>query len=177
IRGATLSSMQTHFFETSDPAHAAGLITAAVGAAFVGGALSVFIGSPLCDILGMGRLLLLASLCHIGGTLAIIFAPVGASAYAILSVGMVTAGIAGGLVEAVINPLVATIHPEDKTHKLNVLHAWWPGGIIIGGLLAVAMGAIGLSWQMQMASVLIPAVIYALLVLGTKFPPTERVAA
>src|SRR2546423_4545172 len=122
----------------------------------------------------MGRLLLLASLCHIAGTLAIIFAPAGTSANTILWIGMVTGGLAGGLVEAVINPLIATIHPEDKTHRLNVLHAWWPGGIIIGGLLAFGMDKLHWSWQIQMGSVLIPAVIYALMVLGTKFPPTER---
>jgi hypothetical protein len=148
-------------------------MTGAIGAAFFGGALSIFIGSPLCDYLGMGRLLLLASLCHIVGTLSIIFAPVGPSAYTFLWLGMVTAGLAGGLVEAVINPLIATIYPDDKTHKLNVLHAWWPGGIIIGGLL----GALNLSWQVKVGFVLLPAVIYAAMVLGTRFPPTERVAA
>src|SRR5438309_5647645 len=114
IRGATIAAMQAHFFERSDPAHAAALITGAAGAAFIGGAISVFIGSPLCDYLGMGRLLLLASLCHIAGTLAIIFAPVGPSAYTVLWLGMVTAGLAGGLVEAVINPLIPTIYPADK---------------------------------------------------------------
>jgi len=177
IRGATLAAMQTHFFEKSNPAHAAFLITTVLGAAFIGGALSVFIGSPLCDYLGMGRLLLLAAFCHIASTLVIILAPAGTSAFVILWIGMVTGGLAGGLVEAVINPLIATIFPDDKTHKLNVLHAWWPGGIIIGGLIAVAMGSLGWSWQAKMGCVLIPAVAYALMVLGTKFPPTERVAA
>jgi MFS family permease len=177
IRGASVTAMQAHFFDVSNAATAGALITGAMSAAFIGGAAATFIGSPLCDSLGMGRLLLLASLCHIGGTLGIIFAPVGTSAYTIHWIGMVTAGLAGGQVEAVINPLIATIYPEDKTHKLNVLHAWWPGGIIIGGLLSFAMGKIGMSWQAQRATIIVPAVGYALMTLGTKFPPTERVAA
>src|SRR5438105_9822353 len=177
IRGATLPAMQAHFFEKTDLLHAAGLITAAVGAASLGGALSVFVGSPLCDYLGMGRLLLLASFCHIGGTLSILLAPVGPSAYTILWLGMVGAGLAGGLVEAVINPLIATIYPDDKTHKLNVLHAWWPGGIIIGGLVSLALGYWGFGWQARLAVVLLPAVTFGFMVIGTKFPPTERVAA
>ena len=45
-------------------------------------------------------------------------------------------GCGNGLLEIAINPLAATIYPENKTHKLNVLHAWWPGGLIIAGLLA-----------------------------------------
>lgn len=177
IRTATLSAMQDHFFGVSNATHAAELITKAVGAAFIGGAISVFIGSPLCDYLGMGRLLFLASLCHIAGTVSILVVPVGPYAYTVLWIGMVTVGLAGGLVEAVINPLIATIYPADKTHKLNVLHAWWPGGIIIGGLLAFVLGKLGMGWQVKVATILLPAVVYAATLLGTKFPPTERVAA
>src|SRR5437667_7674587 len=81
IRTATLASMQTHFFDFTDPKHAGELITRCVGAAFIGGAISVFIGSPLCDLLGMGRLLLLASLCHIAGTVGILVTPVGPTAF------------------------------------------------------------------------------------------------
>ena len=38
-----------------------------------------------------------------------------------------------------INPLIATLYPDNKTAKLNALHAWWPGGLVIGGLLGVGM--------------------------------------
>ncbi len=176
IRTAVVKDMEKYYFSSS-AAHSGALITTAIAYASLGGALSVFIGSPLCDYLGMGRLLLLASLCHVFGTAGAIFAPQGELANVVLAGGMIAIGLAGGLVEAVINPLVATVYPDDKTHKLNVLHAWWPGGIIIGGLLAFGLGKLGVSWQMKLGCVLIPAVIYALMVLGTKFPPTERVAA
>ena len=37
---------------------------------------------------------------------------------------------------------MASLYPEDKTAKLNSAHAWWPGGLVIGGLLGVDVGAI-----------------------------------
>lgn len=128
----------------------------------------------------MGRLLALACILHIGGTLLTIFTSPEASIgtiYWMLWFGMLTVGLAHGLVEAVINPLVATLYPDDKTHKLNVLHAWWPGGLIIGGLVGFGLGKLNVDWKIQLATILIPAVAYGIMLIGTKFPPTERVAA
>jgi MFS family permease len=141
--------------------------------AFFGFASSILVASPMLDALGMRNLLYLALALHIGGIIAFIVAP----NYTILYTSMLFAGFGNGLVEAVINPLTATVYAEQKTHKLNVLHAWWPGGLIIGGLLAVAMGEMGLSWQTQMAVVLIPTIVYGFLIFGQKFPQTERAAA
>jgi len=156
----------------------AGTVGKAAGAAFLGFAASVFVGAALCDVLGMRCLLGLAAIFHIGGTLLVVFTSnlLGiASAYTILYAGMLIVGIAHGLVEAVINPLCATLFPEDKTHKMNVLHAWWPGGMIIGGLLGYAMGSLG--WECRFGMVIIPSVVYGIMVAVTKFPPTERAAA
>jgi len=86
-------------------------------------------------------------------------------------------GIGWGLVETVVNPLTAALYPADKTARLNVLHAWWPGGLVIGGLLGVGMSSAGLGWQAKLGAVLIPAVAVILLCIGLKFPPTERAAA
>src|SRR5262249_44780388 len=97
--------------------------------------------------------------------------------YSVMAYSMLLAGFGNGLVEAVINPLIATMYPNEKTHKLNVLHSWWPGGLIIGGLLGYLMKQAGLSWQMQMGVVLIPAIVYGVLIFGQKFPLTERAAA
>jgi MFS family permease len=69
------------------------------------------------------------------------------------------------------------MYPEEKTHKLNVLHSWWPGGLIIGGLLGYLMKTMGLSWQLQMGIVLIPTIIYGILIFGQEFPLTERKAS
>ncbi|HID08034.1 MAG TPA: MFS transporter [Armatimonadetes bacterium] len=143
------------------------------GAAFWGFATSILIGSPLCDVFGMGRLLTAAFWLHIVGVLGTIFAP----GFWILWFATLSVGLGNGLVEAVINPLIATIYADEKTHKLNVLHAWWPGGLIIGGLVAYALTQAHLGWQVKMATILIPALIYGGLILGQKFPATERVAS
>jgi MFS family permease len=141
--------------------------------AFFGFASSILLASPMLDALGMRNLLYLACGLHIAGIIAFILAP----SYTILYMSMLVAGFGNGLVEAVINPLAATIYPDEKTHKLNVLHAWWPGGLIIGGLLAILMNQFALSWQMKMGIIIIPTIIYGILIFGQKFPLTERAAA
>ncbi len=141
--------------------------------AFFGFAASILVASPMLDNLGMRNLLYLAFALHIVGIVGFIAAP----SYAVMTFTMLLAGFGNGLVEAVINPLIATIYPNEKTHKLNVLHAWWPGGLIIGGLLGYFMNQANLSWKIQMGIILIPTLIYGFLIFGQQFPLTERVAA
>ena len=141
------------------------------GAAFWGFTISIFIGGQLCDVVGLGRLLALAFLGHMGGVLTTIFA----QGFWTLWIGTLLVGLGNGLVEAAINPLIATVYPEQKTEKLNALHAWFPGGIVIAGLAAVGMTALHLNWQVKMTFVLLPCIIYGALLLGQKFPATERV--
>jgi len=148
------------------------------GAAFWGFGLSILLGGPLCDLLGMGTLLRLAAAGHIAGTIATIAAP----NFLILFAATLVIGIANGLVEAAINPLIATIYADDKTHRLVALHAWFPGGIVIGGVLSFLLSqagapAAGVLWQWKMLLILVPAVIYTLMFAGQHFPPTERAAA
>lgn len=143
------------------------------GAAFWGFGLSILLGGPLCDLLGMGNIMRLAALGHIGGTLLTILAP----NFTVLFLATVIIGTANGLVEAAINPLIATIYSDQKTAKLTHLHAWFPGGIVIGGLAAYAFTQLGLHWQAKMLLLLIPSVIYAAMYLGQQFPATERAAA
>lgn len=141
--------------------------------AFFGFAASILVTSPMLDALGMRNLLYLAFALHIVGVIGFIIAP----SYQIMSLSMLLAGFGNGLVEAVINPLIATLYPNEKTHKLNVLHSWWPGGLIIGGLLGYLMKNAGLSWKVQVGIILIPTIIYGILLFGQKFPLTERAAS
>jgi len=141
--------------------------------AFFGFAASILVTSPMIDALGMRNLLYLAFALHIVGVIGFIVAP----SYLVMSLTMLLAGFGNGLVEAVINPLIATMYPEEKTHKLNVLHSWWPGGLIIGGLLGYLMKQANLSWQVQMGVILIPAVVYGVMIFGQQFPLTERKAS
>jgi MFS family permease len=152
------------------------------GAAFWGFGFSILIGGPLCDLLGMGMLLRLAAVGHIGGAIATIAAP----NFAILFAATLVIGVANGLIEAAVNPLVATIYAHDKTRRLVALHAWFPGGIVIGGVLSFLFTQAGhyspqlapyTGWQAKMLLLLVPSVWYAFLFAGQPFPPTERAAA
>src|SRR6266699_2895762 len=180
IRGDIGGALQGHFFDPIDRLHSAEMTASVLGIVFMGFAVAIAVGSPLLDFFGMGRLLGVSSLCYISGNLIVLFADqlhVGLPIFWVVWLGMLIIGIGQGLVETVINPLAATLYPDDKTHRLNVLHAWWPGGIIIGGLLGLALGQMKFNWQVQMALVLLPAAIFGILAAGSKFPPTERVAA
>jgi MFS family permease len=144
-----------------------------LGAAFWGFGLSILVGGPLCDVLGMGTIIRLAALGHIGGALLTVVS----KSFEMFFAATVIIGIANGLVEAVINPLVATIYSEDKTRRLVALHAWFPGGVVIGGVLAFVFTQLGLNWQAKTLVLLAPSVIYAAMVMGQRFPETERKAA
>ena len=92
----------------------------------------------------------------------------------LLYLGFLLMGLSQGLVEAVINPLTVTIYSREKTKRLNMLHAWWPGGLIIGGLLAVALtSTIQASWQLKLSLVVIPAAAYLMMALSMRYPQTE----
>lgn len=142
-----------------------------VGTAFWGFTLSIFIGGQLVDLLGMGRFLALAFLAHVLGIALTILA----NGFWMLFAGTLGIGMANGFVEAAVNPLTATIYPDQKTEKLNALHVWFPGGIVIGGLVSFALTKMNLGWEVKMAVILVPTLIYGLMFLGQRFPPTERV--
>ena len=144
-----------------------------LGAAFWGFGLSILVGGPLCDVLGMGTIIRIAAVGHIGGALLTVLSKDFTTFFA----ATVIIGIANGLVEAAINPLVATIYSEDKTRRLVTLHAWFPGGIVIGGVLAFLFTQLGLNWQAKMILLLAPAAFYTAMAMGQRFPPTERKAA
>lgn len=142
--------------------------------------IAILIVGPLCNIIGMGRLLRLACIGHILGIVISIASPTLPQQFGfpVLLAATLLIGLANGTVEGVINPLAATMYPDDKTHKLNVLHAWWPGGLVIGGLITAALAEyFNASWQVRIATILIPAVIYGAMIWTEKFPPTERAAS
>src|SRR5437870_6185941 len=161
IRGDLGGALQSHFFDPIDKLHSAEMTASVLGIVFMGFAVAIAVGSPLLDFLGMGRLLGVSSVCFIAGNLIVLFADhlqVGLPIFWVVWIGMLLIGVGQGLVETVINPLAATLYPDDKTHKLNVLHAWWPGGIIIGGFIALGLEKLNVGWQGKMAIVLLPAV-------------------
>lgn len=143
------------------------------GTAFWGFPLAIIIGGMIVDVVGMKRLLLLAFVLHLIGIVFTIFS----TGFLSLYISTLFIGIANGTVEAACNPLVTSIYPNNKTTKLNHFHFWFPGGIVIGTLISFGFAKVDLSWQWQMATMLIPTVIYGYLFFKLDFPVTERVSS
>ncbi|MEO7767055.1 MAG: MFS transporter, partial [Ferruginibacter sp.] len=110
---------------------------------------------------------------HLAGILLTVFA----TGYWTLFISTLFVGIANGTVEAACNPLVATIHSDNKTTKLNHFHLWFPGGIVIGTLIVFVLDKMGIGWQVQVGLMIIPTLIYGYLFSKLNFPVTERVAS
>jgi MFS family permease len=165
LRGAATGDWVAQFHLTNEQA---GWVN---GSAFWGFTLAMMFGGPLVDALGLRRILGLAFVGHAAGILLTIFAWDFWSLFG----GTLLFGIANGSVEAACNPLVASLYPDNTTTKLNHFHVWFPGGIVIGGLLSFAFGKLGLGWKAQFATMLVPLVAYGVLFFGQTFPQTARV--
>ena len=172
VRGAIFQDWQDQFDLSNEQL---GYIGGALGSF----AISIILLSLVIDKIGYGRAMVFGFLCHFISALMVIFA----TNFQMLYWGTFLFGLGNGTVEAVINPVVATIYDKNKTHWLNILHAGWPGGLVLGGLLTVGIGLFAVTdgtsqiWRWQMGLVLVPTVIYGLLLVGQKFPVQERVAA
>ena len=181
LRGNISSDMQINLFDPIDKLHSGKMVaTALLACPFLGYALILTVASPLLDYIGMKRMLVFSPLCVIVGTGIVIFSrPLAGvlSVYQLACVGMFLTGFGQGVVDTVVNPLTATIYPDEKIGRINTLLAWWPGGIIIGGLVGQFMTRQHIGWEGQLCVVLIPATAFGLLALTQKFPPTERAAA
>ena len=172
VRGGVLAEWSEKFGFTQ---FELGTIT---GGGLLGFGIVIMAASLITDHIGYKPIMLTAFVLHVLSaviTLAAtpIFLAAGKDAtYWCLYIGMFTFAVANGLCEAVINPLVANIYPEKKTHYLNILHAGWPGGLIIGGLLGAAI--VGkVRWEIPIALYVLPAIWYGLIVLKEKFPVSD----
>lgn len=181
IRGDIAAPMSSAFHITNEQM---GLIFSPAFWAFT---IAIFISGALVDAVGMRALHILSALGYVVGVGVILVAPLPDAPVAsifshtgttLLYVGFMIMGLSQGLVEGVINPLIATVYADEKTRKLNQLHAWWPGGQVIGGLLAVALTTlIDASWQVKLATIAVPAVLYLYMAVSLEYPKTERVAS
>jgi MFS family permease len=143
-------------------------------------AISIVLFSLIIDKIGYGKSMVFAFVCHVGSAILTIMAPFIAGddpvwGYWTLYVATFIVALGNGTVEAVTNPVVATLFANDKTKFLNRLHGGWPGGLVLGGILALAMG--DTRWEYKVALLFLPVVAYAVMMFGRKFPVNERVAA
>ena len=180
LRTGASGAIKEALFDPIDPARSGEMIATALGNSFLGFAIALLIIAPLLDVFGAKRMILLASICYIVGPLLIVLSPKAGGALAVyhtLMAGMVISGIAWGASEATINPLVAALYPNDKTQRLNALHAWWPAGIVLGGLTSIlAFKQLHLGWEAAILPICPAGAILGLWALGQRFPPTESIA-
>lgn len=134
-------------------------------------AISIVLFSLVIDKVGYGRAMAFAFVCHAASVVMTVLA----KDYWDLYWANIVVALGNGTVEAVINPVVATMFRREKTKWLNILHAGWPGGLVLGGVLAVALS--GTEWTTKFWLLLLPTAVYGLICLRVKFPVQERVAA
>lgn len=171
IRGGILDNWGTEFGFSGAQLGAIG------GAGFTGFCFGIIIGGFVADKLGYGKLVIAAFALHVLSAFVTLYptAEMGADfAYKCLFYGMFIFACANGVLEAVANPLVATLFPEKRTHYLNILHASWPAGLVLGGLCGWYLDdLLEWHWKQQLALYLIPTVIYGWMFFGQKFPKSE----
>jgi MFS family permease len=162
---------------------------AITGGGLTGFGIIILIGAMLADKVGYGTLMGSAFVMHLASaalTLATgaAFAAGGKpAAFQCLFWGMFLFAVGNGIAEAVVNPLVATLFPNDRTHYLNILHAGWPAGLVVGGLISTIFTGeslfgwkpleSALAWQYQISFFLIPVALYGIMMIGQHFPRSE----
>ena len=147
------------------------------GAGFTGFCFGIVIGGIIVDKVGYGKLVMAAFILHVISAFVTFFASEGMDtkiAFNFLWAGSFLFSVANGTLEAVANPLVATLFPKNRTHYLNLLHASWPAGLVLGGFIHTALA--GYSWKVQLGCFLIPSVLYGAMFLGQHFPKSEASA-
>ena len=171
IRGGILVNWAADFGFTGAQLGAIG------GAGFTGFCFGIIIGGVIVDKIGYGKLVVAAFLFHVLSAF-ITFAAVKGqdqnTAYMFLYIGTFVFALANGTLEAVANPLVSTLFPHNRTHYLNILHASWPAGLVLGGLVGWILGdGMHLHWKVQLGLFLVPTVLYGIAFFGQHFPKSE----
>lgn len=138
--------------------------------AFLGFPVAMIVGGLLYNSVGPKKLMWVAFIGHLLGLILTIFA----GGFWGLIISTFCIGFANGAVEAACNPMIAEMYHDNKTTMLNKFHVWFPGGIVIGALASKFMGEANIGWQMQIAIMIIPTILYGILILGQKFPETKE---
>ena len=174
IRGGILANWAAEFGFTGAQLGAIG------GAGFTGFCFGIIIGGVVVDKIGYGKLIIAAFLFHVVSALVTFAATPGqaqATAYMFLYLGTFIFALANGTLEAVANPLVSTLFPSNRTHFLNILHASWPAGLVLGGLVGWILGeGMQVGWKLQLGLFLVPTALYGIAFLGQRFPRSEASA-
>ncbi|MGY8949727.1 MAG: MFS transporter [Flavobacteriales bacterium] len=139
--------------------------------AFLGFPVATVIGGLLYNVLGARKLMIIAFFSHLIGLVLTIYA----GGFEALLFSSFFIGFANGSVEAACNPLIADMYTKNRTAMLNKFHVWFPGGIVIGALTSKFMSDFGMGWQIQIAVMIIPTLIYGYLFFKEEFPESQHI--
>ena len=139
--------------------------------AFWGFPVATIFGGLLYNYFGPKKLLVFAFVAHLFGLILTIYA----SGFTLLLLSSFLIGFANGSVEAACNPLIADMYTSNRTTMLNKFHVWFPGGIVIGALATNFMNTLGLGWQLKIAIMIIPTLIYGFMFFKAIFPKSENI--
>jgi MFS family permease len=170
VRGGIFDNWAKEFGFTATQLGAIG------GFGFTGFCFGIILGGLIVDKIGYGKLVAAAFALHVLSAI-VTFMAGADNAYNVLCIGMFIFAFANGTLEAVANPLVATLFPENRTHYLNILHASWPAGMIVGAVIGWFLDdKMGIHWKIQLALYLIPTIAYGVMFMGQAFPKSEAAA-
>ena len=110
LRGGILDNWGREFGFTATQLGAIG------GAGFTGFTFGIIGGGLVCDRIGYGKLVVAAFALHVLSAGVTLGATSPDNGYRMLTIGMFLFAMANGVLEAVANPLVATLFPNDRTH-------------------------------------------------------------
>ncbi len=171
IRGGILANWGADFGFTAQ------VLGAISGAGFTGFCFGIIVGGLVCDRIGYGKLVIAAFALHVLSAVITLAASPGqaeGTPYQLLYWGTFVFALANGTLEAVANPLVATLFPHKRTHYLNILHASWPLGLVLGGAVGWVLGeGAQWHWKTQLGLFLIPTVVYGLMFFRQEMPRSE----
>ena len=175
VRAVTAVHMQAEYLDPIDPVHAGAMLGTVLGAAFAGFAVTLLLVSSVLAVIGFRRALIAAAAFLIAGLALVAGAgSLGISPYYGLLIGMLVQGVGWGLVETVINPLTSALYPEDRVHRLSILHAWYPAGVVGGSLLGLAADSAAWPWRWELLVLALLAVLFAALTAGERLPDVSR---
>ena len=168
IRAGMMTTLEGEFALT---AREIGLGAAMFGYGFP---VATVFGGLIYNRVGPRNIMILAFVCHLLGLALWMFS----GGFALFAVSTFLIGFANGSVEAACNPMIAQLYPDRKTTILNRFHVWFPGGLAIGALAAFfiqrVFGGSGATWQIEVAVMLVPTLIYGFMIFTTKFPDIVR---
>jgi predicted MFS family arabinose efflux permease len=143
----------------------------AASAAFWGFTIAMFLGGPLCDVVGMRMLYVFAFSGHVLGIVLTIYA----TGFWSLFFSTLLVGLGNGFVESASYSMVSSMYTEEKARKIIEWHIWFPAGIVIGGVAAYLSTLLGAGWRFQMIIMLPPTLVYGFMFFNQTFPQSERV--